>query len=193
MAGDTATSSIGSTRTTSNTCDHGHGPWPMIETTTSYHVVVVASIHHSLLRILHRIDSNIYFSSSPYSSLNSIPVLLAMWKKISSVVLLILAAAIRDAAAFSGGTNKMTSHPVVRYKVNSSSALCESFDDDDEYEPQEKKKGFFANFFEELDALVDDATSRRLGNGAQYYGKRKSSFYGKDDVNRKRDKVRLTV
>jgi len=45
-------------------------------------------------------------------------------------------------------------------------------------------------FFEELDAFVDDATSRRLGNGAQYYGKRKSSFYGKDDSNRKRDKVR---
>lgn len=52
-----------------------------------------------------------------------------------------------------------------------------------------KKKGFFQNFFEELDAFVDDATSRRLGNGAQYYGKRKSSFYGKDDVNRKADKV----
>ncbi|EJK50575.1 hypothetical protein THAOC_30394 [Thalassiosira oceanica] len=44
------------------------------------------------------------------------------------------------------------------------------------------------SFFEELDAFVDDATSRRLGNGAQYYGKRKSSFYGKDDSNRKRDK-----
>ena len=49
---------------------------------------------------------------------------------------------------------------------------------------------FSQSFFEELDAFVDDATSRRLGNGAQYYGKRKSSFYGKDDSNRKRDKVR---
>lgn len=56
-------------------------------------------------------------------------------------------------------------------------------------EEQPKKKGFFQNFFEELDAFVDDATSRRLGNGAQYYGKRKSSFYGEDDANRKRDKV----
>ena len=58
-------------------------------------------------------------------------------------------------------------------------------------EDEPKKKGFFQNFFEELDAFVDDATSRRLGNGAQYYGKRKSSFYGKDDVNRKADKVSL--
>lgn len=57
----------------------------------------------------------------------------------------------------------------------------------DEDEPQ--KKGFFQNFFEELDAFVDDATSRRLGNGAQYYGKRKSSFYGEGDANRKTNKV----
>ena len=26
-----------------------------------------------------------------------------------------------------------------------------------------------------------------MGNGAQYYGKRKSSFYGKDDSNKKKD------
>ena len=43
-------------------------------------------------------------------------------------------------------------------------------------------------FFEELDAFVDDATARRLGNGAAFYGKRKSSFYGDDDKGRKRDK-----
>jgi hypothetical protein len=43
-------------------------------------------------------------------------------------------------------------------------------------------------FFEELDAFVDDATSRRLGAGASFYGKRKSKFYGKDDTGRKRDK-----
>ena len=71
---------------------------------------------------------------------------------------------------------------------NPSSALSESVDDEDDYEPA-KKKGFFANFFQELDAFVDDATSRRLGNGAQYYGKRKSSFYGQDDSNKKKDKV----
>ena len=56
---------------------------------------------------------------------------------------------------------------------------------------EEKKGGFFgaiSNFFEELDAFVDDATARRLGNGAAYYGKRKSSFYGKDDSMKKIDK-----
>ncbi|KAL7489140.1 hypothetical protein ACHAW6_014733 [Cyclotella cf. meneghiniana] len=58
---------------------------------------------------------------------------------------------------------------------------------DDASEKPKEKKGFFANFFEELDAFVDDATSRRLGNGAQYYGKRKSSFYGKNDANKKKD------
>ena len=56
---------------------------------------------------------------------------------------------------------------------------------------EEKKGGFFgavSNFFEELDAFVDDATARRLGNGAAYYGKRKSSFYGKNDSMRKSDR-----
>lgn len=56
---------------------------------------------------------------------------------------------------------------------------------------EEKKGGFFgavSNFFEELDAFVDDATARRLGNGAAYYGKRKSSFYGKDDSMKKSDR-----
>ena len=43
-------------------------------------------------------------------------------------------------------------------------------------------------FFEELDAFVDDATSRRLGNGSKFYGKRKSSFYGKNDKDRKEDR-----
>lgn len=55
----------------------------------------------------------------------------------------------------------------------------------------EKKGGIFGavgNFFEELDAFVDDATSRRLGAGSAFYGKRKSSFYGKEDKGRKSDK-----
>lgn len=52
----------------------------------------------------------------------------------------------------------------------------------------EKKKGFFAEFFEELDAFVDDATSRRLGAGSAFYGKRKSNFYGKNDSGRKQDR-----
>jgi hypothetical protein len=58
----------------------------------------------------------------------------------------------------------------------------------DENESESKKKGFFANFFEELDAFVDDATSRRLGAGSAFYGKRKSNFYGNDDKGRKRDR-----
>ena len=54
---------------------------------------------------------------------------------------------------------------------------------------QKKKKGnFFTNMFEELDAFMDDATARRLGNGAAYYGKRKSSFYGSDDKMKKSDR-----
>lgn len=53
----------------------------------------------------------------------------------------------------------------------------------------EKKKGFFGNFFDELDAFVDDATNRRLGNGAAFYGKRKSSFYGEEDFMKKMDKA----
>ena len=56
-----------------------------------------------------------------------------------------------------------------------------------ENEP-EQKKGFFANFFEELDAFVDDATSRRLGAGSAFYGKRKSNFYGSNDKGRKKDR-----
>lgn len=36
-------------------------------------------------------------------------------------------------------------------------------------------------------AQQDDAMDRKLGNGASFYGKRKSSFYGKDDDMRKED------
>jgi len=53
---------------------------------------------------------------------------------------------------------------------------------------EEKKGNFFSNFFKELDAFVDDATARRLGNGAAYYGKRKSSFYGEKDAMKKSDR-----
>ena len=38
------------------------------------------------------------------------------------------------------------------------------------------------------DAFVDDATNRRLGNGAAFYGKRKSAFYGEQDFMKKEDK-----
>jgi hypothetical protein len=43
--------------------------------------------------------------------------------------------------------------------------------------------------FEELDAFVDDATARRLGNGSKFYGKRKSNFYGTEDSGRKDDRA----
>ena len=50
------------------------------------------------------------------------------------------------------------------------------------------EKGFFGKFLAELDAFVDDATNRRLGNGAAFYGKRKSEFYGEKDFMKKDDK-----
>jgi hypothetical protein len=55
----------------------------------------------------------------------------------------------------------------------------------------DKPKGIFSaigNFFEELDAFIEDASARRLGNGAAFYGKRKSNFYGKEDKMRKNDR-----
>jgi len=85
----------------------------------------------------------------------------------------------------SAGFSSTAPAPAVR-ESNSPSVL-RAADNDDQYKSKEKK-GFFANFFDELDAFVDDATSRRLGNGAQYYGKRKSSFYGNDDASRKKNK-----
>jgi len=45
-----------------------------------------------------------------------------------------------------------------------------------------------SKFFAELDAFIDDASARRLGNGAAFYGKRKSNFYGEGDKNRKADR-----
>lgn len=53
-----------------------------------------------------------------------------------------------------------------------------------------QRQGVFdkvGEFFAELDAFVDDATSRRLGNGSKFYGKRRSNFYGSNDKDRKRD------
>merc|ERR1712032_665229 len=45
----------------------------------------------------------------------------------------------------------------------------------------------FKKFFEELDKFADDAVGRRLGQGAKFYGKRKSAFYGDDDSMKKED------
>ena len=43
------------------------------------------------------------------------------------------------------------------------------------------------DFVTEMDRFADDAVGRRLGNGAAFYGKRKSTFYGTDDAQRKVD------
>lgn len=63
-------------------------------------------------------------------------------------------------------------------------------DDAKDFNEENKNNNIFdsiGNFFRALDAFVDDATNRRLGNGWRYYGKRKSSFYGEDDISRKTD------
>ena len=41
--------------------------------------------------------------------------------------------------------------------------------------------GALKRFGQGLDDFVDDAMDRKLGNGAEFYGKRKSNFYGADD------------
>jgi len=89
-------------------------------------------------------------------------------------------------ASLQGVTGFSNTVPTATRRGTNCLSVLDASNNDDEYEP--KEKGFFANFFDELDAFVDDATSRRLGNGAQYYGKRKSGFYGDNDTNRKRDK-----
>ncbi|GMI17567.1 hypothetical protein TrLO_g3912 [Triparma laevis f. longispina] len=45
-----------------------------------------------------------------------------------------------------------------------------------------------SNFFNALDDFIDDATMRKLGGGAKFYGKRKSGFYGKNDSMKKQSK-----
>jgi hypothetical protein len=52
---------------------------------------------------------------------------------------------------------------------------------------QQTRLYLFKDFFTELDKFLDDASARRLGNGAAFYGKRKSNFYGANDKNRKID------
>mmetsp|Transcript_7182 Transcript_7182/g.16682 ORF Transcript_7182/g.16682 Transcript_7182/m.16682 type:complete len:152 (-) Transcript_7182:103-558(-) len=101
----------------------------------------------------------------------------------SAVAVGALALTVGSSTTFAFNTGGRTAHAGATSQLSNSPYG----DEYDEQVPQQKK-GFFQSFFEELDAFVDDATSRRLGNGAQYYGKRKSSFYGKDDSNRKRDK-----
>ncbi|KAG8462882.1 hypothetical protein KFE25_001655 [Diacronema lutheri] len=51
----------------------------------------------------------------------------------------------------------------------------------------ERKPGFFARLAQGFDDIVDDALDRKLGNGASFYGKRKSNFYGAADTMKKAD------
>ena len=46
---------------------------------------------------------------------------------------------------------------------------------------------FFKNLGQAVDDFVDDAMDRKLGNGASFYGKRKSGFYGDEDSMKKED------
>jgi hypothetical protein len=112
-----------------------------------------------------------------------------MWSKrsITSATLLVVA---MTALSMSRVVESFPMHAVYRsIRYNQSQSYVSERSNNEEEADLPKKKGFFANFFQELDAFVDDATSRRLGNGAQYYGKRKSSFYGAEDSNKKRDSV----
>ena len=62
------------------------------------------------------------------------------------------------------------------------------FANNDQEPGEEKKGGLFSGvskMFAELDAFMDDASARRLGAGASFYGKRKSSFYGENDKMKK--------
>ena len=43
------------------------------------------------------------------------------------------------------------------------------------------------DFNQAVDDFVDDAMDRKLGNGASFYGKRKSGFYGEADSMKKED------
>ena len=103
---------------------------------------------------------------------------------------------VQETAAFTTSCN--TIQTATNSRLNTSQ-LSESFynfgkdapdgeynDNNESAEQPKQKKGFFGNFFQELDNFVDDATSRRLGAGAAFYGKRKSSFYGENDSNRKK-------
>lgn len=83
-------------------------------------------------------------------------------------------------------TNIVRSH--CRYQ--SSLTILQSVGDDDNNNGNKSGKGNgflqgFQNFLTELDNFMDDASARRLGNGAAFYGKRKSNFYGKNDKNKK--------
>lgn len=96
--------------------------------------------------------------------------------RITTVVTLVLTALTTEITSFSSSLSVSTRQ----------STQCSMSSND-----ESKKGGIFSaigNFFGELDAFVDDATNRRLGGGAAFYGKRKSSFYGEEDTGKKSNK-----
>jgi len=79
------------------------------------------------------------------------------------------------------GCSAFISKPFSLHQTNSYSALS----------AEKEGGGLFQgikNMFEELDAFMDDASARRLGNGAAFYGKRRSNFYGEKDKNKKKNR-----
>lgn len=100
-----------------------------------------------------------------------------MQSKISSICLLL-----------SLSTTLLQAFSPTNINISPSTAKATTKSSTELFAEGEKKKGFFGSFFDELDAFVDDATNRRLGNGAAFYGKRKSAFYGEEDFMKKVDK-----
>ncbi len=105
------------------------------------------------------------------------------------LLLIGLAAALLGCDAFVVQQQQQQQHSSPALPVSGrrfSLAPCSARGRDEDEDEAEEKGGFFAGFvrfFEELDAFVDDASARRLGNGSAFYGKRKSKFYGEDDKN----------
>jgi hypothetical protein len=97
-------------------------------------------------------------------------VMMMQSTKILSVVLMVAAALVAETQGFA---------PTQQPRSSATSTTTQ-------------RNGIFdkvGEFFEELDAFVDDATSRRLGNGSKFYGKRRSKFYGEQDKDRKLDRT----
>lgn len=72
--------------------------------------------------------------------------------------------------------------------TNQRTAFSPCFGADNGEEGEKKSGGLFSGvskMFKELDNFMDDASARRLGAGATYYGKRKSNFYGDEDKMKK--------
>lgn len=104
-----------------------------------------------------------------------------MKQSIITTVVLLLSLLSCDAFAPTAISQKSSNNIIASTGITSTQSKTQL------HSEEKKKGGFFSNFFSELDAFVDDATNRRLGNGAAFYGKRKSGFYGEEDFMKKVD------